>query len=237
VFQKNISRFRTSSLPVPAIASGALQAIAPRHSPEAMQVLLIHGLARTSLSLLTLEWRLQAAGYNTEHFGYFAFAESFDQIADRLWQRLDQLAQQGDYAVVAHSLGGVLTRAALSLKTVADPQHIIMLGTPNQPPRLASYAWHVPPFRWFTGQCGWNLTCAEFYRTLPGFQSPYTIIAGTGGFTGAFSPFGDDLNDGIVALNETRLSPHDRIVELPVWHTFMMNYPEVQHSVLQLLQP
>lgn len=200
-----------------------------------MQVLLIHGLARTSLSLLSLEWRLQAAGYRTEQFGYFAFAESFDQIAERLWQRFNMLARQGSYAVVAHSLGGVLTRAALSLGTVAEPDHTVMLGTPNQPPRLASRACQLLPFRWITGQCGLNLASLDFYQALPGLQSPYTIIAGTGGFRGPLSPFGDDLNDGIVALNETHLSPQDRIIELPVWHTFMMNYPEVQNAVLRVL--
>lgn len=200
-----------------------------------MQILLIHGLARTSLSLLSLEWCLQAAGYRPEQFGYFAFAEDFDQIAERLRQRFNLLARRGAYAVVAHSLGGVLTRAALSLGTVAEPEHIVMLGTPNQPPRLASYAWHLPPFRWFTGQCGLNLTRLDFYQALPGLQSPYTIIAGTGGFKGWLSPFGDEPNDGVVALTETRLSPSDRIVELPIWHTFMMNYPEVQNLILQAL--
>lgn len=202
-----------------------------------MQVLLIHGLARTSLSLLSLEWRLQAVGYRTEQFSYFAFAESFDQITERLRQRFEVLACQGAYTVVAHSLGGVLTRAALSLGAVAAPEHIVMLGTPNQSPRLASIAWQLLPFRWFTGQCGLNLTCFSFYQSLPKLQSPYTIIAGTGGFRGPLSPFGDDLNDGVVALNETRLSSYDRIVELPVWHTFMMNHPEVQNSVLQALSP
>ncbi len=200
-----------------------------------MQVLLIHGLARTSLSLLSLEWRLQAEGHRTEHFGYFAFAESFDQIAERLWQRFNMLARQGPYAVIVHSLGGVLTRAALSLGTVAAPEHIIMLGTPNQPPRLALLAWNLFPFRWFTGQCGLNLTRPEFYQTLPGLSAPYTIIAGTGGPTGILSPFGEEANDGIVALNETRLSPQDSIIEFPVWHTFMMNYSEVQAEVLRVL--
>jgi hypothetical protein len=201
-----------------------------------MQVLLIHGLARTSLSLLSLEWRLQAEGHRTEHFGYFAFAESFDQIAERLWQRFNTLARQGPYAVIVHSLGGVLTRAALSLGTLAAPEHIVMLGTPNQPPRLALLAWNLLPFRWFTGQCGLNLTRPEFYQTLPGLPAPYTIIAGTGGPTGRLSPFGDELNDGIVALNETRLSPQDSIIELPVWHTFMMNHSEVQTEVLRVLR-
>jgi hypothetical protein len=200
-----------------------------------MQILLIHGLARTSLSLLSLENRLRSAGHHTEQFSYFAFAESFEQIVDRLWQQLHRLAQQGRYAIVVHSLGGVLTRAALSLGNLPTPEQVIMLGTPNQPPRLAPYAWQFLPFRWFTGECGFNLGNAAFYQTLPGCPSPYTIVAGTGGPRGWLSPFGDEVNDGIVALNETRLSTDDRIIEVPAWHTFMMKHPTVQTTVLQAL--
>ena len=145
------------------------------------------------------------------------------------------LADQGPYAVVAHSLGGVLTRAALGLGQVVHPHHVVMLGPPNQPPRLAPLAWQLPPFQWFTGQCGQNLTCASFYQDLPPLASRYTIIAGNRGPRGPFSPFGHEVNDGIVALSETKIYPTDPVVELPVWHTFMMNSSAVQSEVLHAL--
>ncbi|MGA7932587.1 MAG: alpha/beta hydrolase [Kovacikia sp.] len=201
-----------------------------------MHVVLIHGLGRTPLSLLSLEWRLQEAGHTTEQFGYVAFNESYDRIVERLQMRLQALPAQESYGVVAHSLGGLLTRSALALPTIASPAHIVMLGTPNQPPRLAAHAWQLPLFQWFSGQCGFNLTSAEFYAAIPAIQTPYTIVAGTKGPRGLLSPFGMEINDGIVALSETRLSNQDQIVELDVWHTFMMNDHTVQETVLQRLQ-
>jgi len=57
----------------------------------------------------------------------------------------------------------------------------------------------------------------------------------TEGFRGFGSPFGFGVNDGIVALSETRLSQSDRPVELPVNHTFMMNDQTVQETVVQTL--
>lgn len=200
-----------------------------------MQIILIHGLARTSLSWLSLEQRLRRAGYRTTSFSYFAFAENFDQIAQRLLRQFQDLGSQGAYGVVAHSLGGVLTRAALGLEAVLAPRHVVMLGTPNQPPRLAPLAWQLPPFQWFTGQCGYNLTCPDFYRNLPSLATDYTIIAGTGGPQGRLSPFGKEANDGIVALSETPIRSTDAVVQLPVWHTFMMNNPAVQRTVLAAL--
>lgn len=160
-------------------------------------------------------------------------AETFDRIVERLRTSLHSLSSQGSYGIVAHSLGGLLTRAALGVSSIELPQHIVMLGTPNQPPRLATHAWRLPPFRWWTGQCGLNLTNPDFFVSLPSIESTYTIVAGTGGLTGFFSPFGDELNDGIVALSETRLSDQEHIVQLPVLHTFMMNDSRVQKAVGQ----
>lgn len=135
--------------------------------------------------------------------------------------------------MVAHSLGGVLTRAALGLAQGTTPQHVVMLGTPNQLPRLAPVAQKFPPFQWLTGQCGENLACSRFYQTLPKLAGNYTIIAGTSGPRGPLSPFGDELNDGIVALGETPMRSTDKVVRLPVWHTFMMNNAAVQNTVLE----
>ncbi len=202
---------------------------------RAPQVLLIHGLGRSPLSLINLEWQLKQRGCQTELFGYVPFVETFDAIAKRLHDRLNRLAMTGNYGVVAHSLGGLLTRSALKFQPIAPPQHVVMLGTPNQPPRLAPQAWQLPPFRWFTGDCGFSLTSPKFYRTLPKLDAPYTIIAGNSGPRGRLSPFGDDMNDGIVAVTETRLNPDDPIIQLPVGHTFMMNDRHVQKQIFQAL--
>jgi hypothetical protein len=196
-----------------------------------MKILLIHGLSRTSRSLLSLERCLQQSGWATEQFSYLAVSETFDCIVERLRVRLQILASQGNYGIVAHSLGGLLTRAALGSSSLQMPKHVVMLGTPNQVPRLAPHAWRLAPFRWWTGQCGLNLTNPDFFASLPRIESPYTIVAGTGGLRGFWSPFGDELNDGIVALSETRLSSQDRIIQLPVLHTFMMNNLIVQKTV------
>lgn len=200
-----------------------------------MKVLLIHGLSRTPASLAGLAWQLHHQGWQTEHFGYAAFLESFDQIVVRLRQKLQQFAHE-PYSIVAHSLGGLLTRAALGDGILPQPAHVVMLGTPNQRPRLAPIAWQLPPFQWFTGQCGLNLTQPYFFEQLPHLRSPYTIVAGNGGPKGLLSPFGDEANDGIVAVSETHMKESDRRIELPVGHTFMMNNPAVQSAIIETLQ-
>ena len=45
-----------------------------------------------------------------------------------------------------------------------------------------------------------------------------------------------EVNDGLVALNETRLSDSDQLLEFPGIHGFMINQPTVQAAVVQVLQ-
>jgi hypothetical protein len=197
-----------------------------------MNLLLVHGLWRTPLSFLLLVRRLRSWGFRPEQFGYAAVAQSYDAIVARLVLRLERLAASGPYAVIGHSLGGVLLRSALPRVTGPAPQHLVMLGSPNRPPRLAQVLGVHWVYRRVMGECGVNLSSPLFYAGLPGPAVPYTIVAGTGGPTGRWSPFGDEPNDGIVAVSETRIWDDDTPLLLPVTHTFMMNNPRV-HEVIR----
>jgi hypothetical protein len=200
-----------------------------------MNLLLVHGLWRTPLSLLLLVRRLRSWGYQTELFGYVALAQSYDAIVARLTLRLERLACSGPYAVIGHSLGGVLLRSALSQLASPQPQHLIMLGTPNRSPRLAQALGVRWVYRRIMGECGVNLSSPLFYAQLPLPTVPYTIVAGTAGPRGRWSPFGDEPNDGIVAVSETRIIDDDPLVLLPVTHTFMMNNGRVHEVIRRVL--
>jgi hypothetical protein len=109
-----------------------------------------------------------------------------------------------------------------------------MLGTPNQPPRQARRYGRLLPYRWINGECGQLLMQPEFFALLPPLAIPYTIIAGTRGGPGR-RPFGDEPNDGLVAVSETIVSGSDRPVTVPARHTFMMNDRRVRALILRIL--
>ena len=201
-----------------------------------MNVLLVHGLWRTPLSFLLLVRQLRRWGFHTEQFGYAAVVQRYDAIVARLTDRLERLAAAGPYAVIGHSLGGVLVRSALTGLTGTAPQHLVLLGTPNRPPRVARVLGDKWLYRRLMGECGANLATADFYAALPVPQVPYTIVAGTAGFPTRRTPFGLEPNDGIVAVSETRIRDDDSVVILPVTHTFMMNNSAVQEVIRQVLQ-
>jgi len=201
-----------------------------------MRVLLVHGLGRTPLSMTFLARRLRGAGHAPDTFGYAAAVSSYHGIRRRLIERIARADTDGSpWVAVGHSLGGLLLRDAIAAEAPARLAHLIMLATPNQLPRLAPLAGRVAPFRWFTGECGTRLASEEYFRALPKPTVPHTIIAGTRGLTGRWSPFGDEPNDGIVALHETMLESDAPPQVFPVAHTFIMNDLRVQATILEIL--
>lgn len=197
-----------------------------------MRVLLVHGMGRTPLSMWRLARALRRAGVSTETFGYVAAWQSVELIVGRLRARLESMADH-EYVVIGHSLGGLLLRAAVaSLPAGARrPQRIIMLATPNHSPQLAQRFEHAWWYRLLNGDAGALLAHESRIAEIPPLDVPCTVIAGTRGINGRFSPFGDSDNDGLVAVAETELAGADEWISLPLRHPFIMNDARVQALV------
>jgi thioesterase domain-containing protein len=195
-------------------------------------------MARTSLSLVRLARALRRDGHHVTTAGYVAAWEQFADVCARMRTHIDRLAQSREpYALIGHSLGGLILRAALGRAPLGAraPSQLIMLGTPNQPPRLARRLHHLWPYRIVNGEAGQLLADPGFFSRLPPIEVPYTIIAGTGGRRGRWSPFGSDMNDGTVAVDETRVTPDDHPILTPARHTFMMNDRHVRRAIRDVL--
>jgi pimeloyl-ACP methyl ester carboxylesterase len=196
-----------------------------------MNVLLVHGLNRTACSMLRLGAALRRDGHRTGYFGYSPTFESLPGILTRLANRLRLLARPGEpIGLVAHSLGGLLLRRAL-LDAPVNVRRLVMLGTPNRPPRMAAYFWRWRLFRWITRDCGRFLASPDAIPALPPPAVPYLIVAGTAGPRHPRFAFGDEPNDGIVAVSETRIRDDDEPLLVPAFHSFLMDDRRVQAAV------
>lgn len=199
-----------------------------------MNILLIHGLGRSPLSMWSLGRTLRDAGHTPQFFGYTTLIASFDQIVSKLRDRLRQLSEHGPYGIVSHSMGGILTRAALAHAEFPLPEHVLMLAPPNQSPLAGRLANRLLPFRWFARQSGDNLASQSFYTQLPVLACRYTLVAGTVGPTGALSLFDEDANDMIVALKEVRMKPDDEVIQVAAVHSFIMNHADVRSLAVKV---
>jgi pimeloyl-ACP methyl ester carboxylesterase len=137
--------------------------------------------------------------------------------------------------LVGHSLGGLFLRMALPEVPTLRVHHLVMLGTPASPPRAARLAWKwLPPFRLFTRGCGRFLTSPEAFAALQPLAVPFTVIAGTSGPRGRLSPFGNEPNDGLVAVSEARVGTAEPEL-FPVLHTVMMDAVAIRARISAIM--
>lgn len=205
---------------------------------QELHALFVHGMGRSPLSGWRLLRRLKGAGLKTQTFGYAVTIHGFSAIAERLAARIEQLARQGEYILIGHSLGGVLIRAALAELHVSVPQprHLFLLGSPIQPARLARRLRSNPVFRTLTGDCGQLLGSSERMREIKAPSVPVTAVIGTRAAPRALGLFGSEPNDGIVSASETFANWIEDRVEIPVVHTLLPSSLEAADAILRRLK-
>jgi hypothetical protein len=200
-----------------------------------MNILFVHGMGRTPLSAFRMLRKLRRAGHRVSTFAYFVSMDSFESIKQKLHKRIRDLAGEGDYCLIGHSLGGVLLRAALTEGSALPrpPRRVFLLGSPVRPSRLAARLKGNWLYRLATRDCGQLLASPERMQAVPMVDSPTTVVMGTRGLRGRWSPFGGEANDGIVSASEVMPPWPCKCVEVPVTHTFLPSHGTVADLVLQ----
>jgi pimeloyl-ACP methyl ester carboxylesterase len=199
-----------------------------------VNALFVHGMGRSILSWTPTLLRFRAHEINPSVFGYSATLQDFQTIVDRLITAITQLSMQGEYIVVGHSLGGVMLRAAIEALPIGTslPQKLFLLGSPIQPSQIAQHLQQNPLFCAVTGDCGQLLGSKERMLTIPTSPIPTVAIIGTGGSQGWLTPFGDEVNDGVVAAKEVLADWLTEEVYVPVVHTFLPSSQRVAEIIL-----
>lgn len=114
-------------------------------------IVLIHGLMRTSLSMRPLKSFLEDYGYQVYLYSYPSARYSIQQHGVRLQRFIDDLIAKNPgkkINFITHSLGGIITREAVSKlksKQVKQIGCLIMLAPPNQGSALAKLSTKIFP--------------------------------------------------------------------------------------------
>ncbi len=202
-----------------------------------MLIVFVHGMGRTPISGIPMLWRLRRHGHTVDVVGYLAATEPFSDIVARVKAKIEEVAIKGEYVVVGHSMGGMLLRAALQdlPNLYRQPQHLFLLGSPVSPPRLAAKSQRELGFKWFSGDCGQLLSSRDRMNSINMPELPITSIVGTRGFPLTKKYFLNDANDGVVSVSECDHEGIEKVIEVPVIHTFLPSSKKVSDVLLNTI--
>jgi len=200
-----------------------------------MDLVLIHGMGRTPLSMLRLQRCLRRAGHHPILFGYSPTFETLQGATTRLSSLIERRVDSGRYALVGHSLGTVLIRTALGQLEARAPVACFFLAPPMVACKAAKFFSRFWPYKLATGEMGRLLANDKFMRQLPMPPTFVRIYAGTGGPHASWLPFGMAENDGILSVSEATGDHEASTVRIPALHTFIMNSPQVCDDIVSSL--
>lgn len=181
-------------------------------------VILLHGLMMRSPALWLMARRLRRRGYEPLLFDYPTLWRNPGEAMERLALRLYPFEKQKVH-VVAHSLGGLIALETINRYQGLPPGRVVCLGTPLAGSSAARGL----------AEKGFGLLNGKSGALLRGglSQLPHNrqvgVIAGAhsmglGRYFGTF----DGVNDGTVAVWETRLPGLGDHLVLPTSHSGMV---------------
>jgi hypothetical protein len=115
-----------------------------------------------------------------------------------------------------------MIRAALASQAPSKlPAHVFLLGSPIQSARLAWTLRGSAIYRILAGDCGQLLGSDERMAGIGPTSVPTTAIVGTRGWPRRSGAFSEEVNDGVVAMNEVSADWISDQVTLPIVHTLL----------------
>ena len=203
-------------------------------------VVLLHGLARTRLSMRSLIGPLQRAGYLVINPGYPSRRYPVETLARlTIPPAVTHLRAQGATTIhfVTHSMGGILVRAWLAAEPLPELGRVVMLAPPNQGSELIDW---LGRFRWFRllfGPAAGQLGTAG--HSLPSQLGPVDFPLGVLiGDRGAHWPLARcfaGANDGKVAVARAQVEGMADFRVVDCGHAFIMRNRRVQDLAVRFL--
>lgn len=185
-------------------------------------VVLVHGLGRTTRSMAALGAALSLLGYRVVNWRYPSLTLSVESHAAALRERVEALEATDVERVhfVTHSLGGIVTRAALAGISAKKIGRLVMLAPPNRGSRAA---------RWLGRISSWPRSLVQlsdapdsFVNSLPAPRIEIGVIAGR--------------HDGKVPVEMTHLEGQTDHLVVPAYHTWLMWRGDVQLQIAAFLR-
>ncbi|MBX2833621.1 MAG: hypothetical protein KTR28_01480 [Micavibrio sp.] len=197
-------------------------------------VIFLHGISRSHLDMAPMDIYFQTKGYNTINIDYPSTKMSLEDLIHFVGRAMRDHNNYNPFIkthFVTHSMGGLIMRYFLAHHRPPNLGHVVMLGTPNSGSELADilhdHDFFGGLFKAFYGPAGSQLLTTH-QHIEDEIDYPLGIIAGSSNFNPA-APFifKEQDNDGIVAVERTKVAGMTDHIIMPALHAVMMFNPDI----------
>lgn len=181
-------------------------------------IVLVHGLYMNRLAMKFLEKEFINQGFETSVFGYPSILKKAEEHARALIRFIDDIGKP--CAILAHSLGGLVTRKAMSIAPDLPITHVIAFGVPFKGADIARRLDNM----------NMGLMVGKVIQDLVAVDSgawhshaKLGVISGTNQIgLGRILIDGSLPSDGTVYVHETLIEGYTDQISVPYSHTGML---------------
>ncbi len=205
-------------------------------------IILLHGLARTSRSMLVMERELKKAGYQTHNCNYPSRDHAVELLSETFIPQAIEFCnnkyQPKQIHFVAHSMGGILIRCYLAKVHPQNLGRVVMLAPPNAGSELVDHLSRFQLFQLINGPAGRQLgtEASSLPKSLGPVDYECGIIAGNKSVNPLTSALIPGEDDGKVSTKSTQVVGMTDYLIVPHSHTFMMNRPLVIEQTINFIK-
>jgi len=202
-------------------------------------VILLHGLARSSSSMNSMQTALTDKGYYVVNHDYPSRTKPIEALApEAIDTAIEECGSEQPIHFVTHSLGGILVRAYLAKQDIEALGRVVMLAPPNQGSEVVDDYRDIPGYRALNGPAGLQLgtDASSLPRQLGSVSFDLGVIAGTATFNPILSLSLPNPDDGKVSVASTKVEGMRDFMTVRRTHTFIMRAPEVIEQVAFYLE-
>ena len=203
-------------------------------------VILLHGLWRDSKAMEPMETYLTEKGLKVHNINYPSDKYPIEDLVQKYLHPVVNAIRKEDPSeklhFVTHSLGGILVRYYLKNYSVQNLGNVVMLSPPNQGSELSDLTTSIS-VKW-PGPAGGQLSTEEssWVRNLGEVNFTLGIIAGNFSTNWITSWMINGQDDGVVAVNDTKVEGMTDFLVVPEKHFRIRKLPIAMQQTIYFLQ-
>jgi pimeloyl-ACP methyl ester carboxylesterase len=211
----------------------------PVHAAKGEQVILLHGIARSSNHMDDLEQYLEAKGYQVFNLDYPSTEHELEKLTAIVAEDIrNTISASKPVHFVGYSMGGIVTRAILNKYRPDNLGRVVQLASPNKGSEVADFLQNNWLYEKVYGPAGKQLVTqdAGIDDLLGIVNYEMGVIAGNFSIDPISSSLIEGDDDGKVSVESTRVKGMKDHIILNASHTFFPQNEEVHKQTLHFLR-